>query len=418
MSFHGYKEIIEEGDTAILYLSFNSMQALKVSKEKKNKNGELVEYVHQTTYGALKVSDLIGKKFGTKVRLSRGYAFVLYPTPQLWTKTLPHRTQILYATDISLIVQQLDLRPGCVVVESGTGSGSLSHSLIRTVAPTGHLYTFDFHQDRVDVATQEFKDHKVDGYVTAQRRDVCAEGFGEELEGKADAVFLDLPHPWDAVPHAKNSLRKDTGGRLCSFSPCVEQVQRAIAVMEAQGFKEITTMECLIREFQVRKISLPVFEPDRPVPAPPLTQPVVVGTKRKASDDNEDQEKPVENSDSAIDKTEKLDGEEREKPVDNGNSAIDKTEKPDGEERVKQDGGDVEKSGETEKKPVENDVETANGEQTEELKVKETGKPVHKQSQKPAETTFTTGIPLPTMPGHTGYLTFATLPASKSIKSQ
>ena len=142
MSFDKYKEIIEEGDTVIIYVSIHSMYSLEVKPEKINRNGETVENIFQTSYGALKVKDLIGKRFGTKVRLSRGYAYALYPTPDLWTRTLPHRTQILYATDISLIILQLELKPGSVVVESGTGSGSLAHSLIRTIAPTGHLYTF------------------------------------------------------------------------------------------------------------------------------------------------------------------------------------------------------------------------------------------------------------------------------------
>jgi len=60
------------------------------------------------------VKDLIGKKFGTKVAMTRGYGYVLYPTPELWTKTLPHRTQIIYATDISFIIMQLQLGPGSV----------------------------------------------------------------------------------------------------------------------------------------------------------------------------------------------------------------------------------------------------------------------------------------------------------------
>ena len=67
MSFHGYKEVIEEGDTVILYTSFNSMSAVRVVKEKENKKGDLCEHIVQTSYGALKVADLIGKKFGTKV---------------------------------------------------------------------------------------------------------------------------------------------------------------------------------------------------------------------------------------------------------------------------------------------------------------------------------------------------------------
>lgn len=96
---------------------------LVVSKTIVNKAGQEVPFVYQTNYGALKVEDLIGKKFGTKVRLTRGYCYLLHPTPELWTKCLPHRTQILYARDISMVVMQLQLRPGSVVVESGTGSG-------------------------------------------------------------------------------------------------------------------------------------------------------------------------------------------------------------------------------------------------------------------------------------------------------
>ena len=85
--------------------------------------------------------------------------------------------------------------------------------------------------------------------MTVRQKDACKDGF--ELDKIADAVFLDLPHPWDAIPHAKKSLKQ--GGRLCSFSPCVEQVQKAISEMRNQGFTEISTMECLLREFQARR---------------------------------------------------------------------------------------------------------------------------------------------------------------------
>lgn len=54
-----------------------------------------------------------------KVELSRGWCFVLQPTPELWTQTLPHRTQIIYTPDISMILFQLDIKPGSIVIESG-----------------------------------------------------------------------------------------------------------------------------------------------------------------------------------------------------------------------------------------------------------------------------------------------------------
>ena len=38
--------------------------------------------------------------------------FLLKPNPELWTKVLLHRTQILYAADISLTCLMLELQPG------------------------------------------------------------------------------------------------------------------------------------------------------------------------------------------------------------------------------------------------------------------------------------------------------------------
>ena len=87
----------------------------------------------------------------------------------------------------------------------GTGSGSLSHALIRSVMPTGRLHTFEFHAERCAAAAKEFEEHGLADYVTAKHRDVCAAGF--ELSHEADAVFLDLPAPWECIGHAKQALK-------------------------------------------------------------------------------------------------------------------------------------------------------------------------------------------------------------------
>ena len=55
------------------------------------------------------------------------------------------------------------------------------------------------------MARKEFEKHKLGDLVTVKQRDVCQNGF--DLENVADAVFLDLPHPWDAIPHAKRGLK-------------------------------------------------------------------------------------------------------------------------------------------------------------------------------------------------------------------
>ena len=79
---------------------------------------------------------------------------MLAPTPELWTGVLRHRTQILYLADIAMVCTMLELRPGATVLESGTGSGSLTTSLVRAVAPTGHVHTFEFHEQRAQLATE------------------------------------------------------------------------------------------------------------------------------------------------------------------------------------------------------------------------------------------------------------------------
>ncbi|XP_053132238.1 tRNA (adenine(58)-N(1))-methyltransferase catalytic subunit TRMT61A isoform X1 [Hemicordylus capensis] len=247
MSFVEYGNNIKEGDTAIVYLGHESMFPVKVQHGGKT----------QTKYGVIRHStDLIGKQYGSKVTCSKGgWVYVLHPTPELWTVNLPHRTQILYSTDISLITMMLELKPGCVVCESGTGSGSLSHAIIRTIAPTGHLYTVEFHQQRAEKAMEEFQEHKVDHLVTVKTQDVCKNGFG--VTNVADAIFLDIPSPWEAIGHAKSALKLE-GGRICSFSPCIEQVQRTCLALEEQGFTEINTLEILLRVHNVRTISLQI----------------------------------------------------------------------------------------------------------------------------------------------------------------
>lgn len=87
----------------------------------------------------------------------------------------------------------------------GTGSGSVSHAIIRSIAPTGHLHTVEFHQQRADKAREEFQEHRVSQWVTVHTQDVCRSGFG--VVHVADAVFLDIPSPWEAVGHAWDALK-------------------------------------------------------------------------------------------------------------------------------------------------------------------------------------------------------------------
>ncbi|KAH9502795.1 tRNA (adenine(58)-N(1))-methyltransferase catalytic subunit trmt61a [Bulinus truncatus] len=210
-------------------------------------------HTHQTKFGAVKHDVLVGKQYGSKIQCPKGWILILHPTPELWTMCLPHRTQILYTTDISMIIFHLDLKPGSIVAEAGTGSGSLSHAIIRTILPAGHLFTFEFHKERSEKALEEFTQHHIKDFVTVTHRDVCTDGF--QLSNHVDAVFLDLPKPWECIRSAKDAIKKE-GGRLCTFSPCIEQVQKSCAELSKEGFTDITTLECLVRNLNIQNAKL------------------------------------------------------------------------------------------------------------------------------------------------------------------
>ncbi|VDK48816.1 unnamed protein product [Anisakis simplex] len=237
-------DVIEEGDTVIVYVNFGTAYAVDV------KRGCTLNM----RYGALKHEFLIGKRYGSRVSATAGYVYALRPSADLWTRTLPRRTQILYTPDCALIVMLLDAKPGSVLCESGTGSGSLSHALAMAISPKGHLYTHDIEEPRVKQVEDELKKHGLGDVTTCVNQNVCEDGFF--VENACDGIFLDIPAPWTAISHAKRALSRVRGGRIVSFSPCIEQVQRVCSALRHHGFVQIETLELVPRKLKVVDMAL------------------------------------------------------------------------------------------------------------------------------------------------------------------
>jgi len=275
MSFAEFHSTIKENDTVIIYNRFDKIYAIEVKPHLINKHGAPVPNVFQTEAGALDVMSLVGRRYGCRVELPRGYVYVLYPTPELWTLTMPHRTQIIYSTDIAMIIGRLGVVPGSVVCEAGTGTGSLSHAFARAVGPRGRLHTRDFHEGRAKAAREEFERHGLGDRVDAGVADVLSAGWG--VAG-ADCVFLDLPSPWAALSRAVDAVTT-RGGRICSFSPCIEQVSRTCGEMRRLRLQNIRTVEVLTRELQLRHVTMQLVESNSTEP---------VSKKAKLNEEDED----------------------------------------------------------------------------------------------------------------------------------
>lgn len=211
------------------------------------------------------------------IAASSGFIHVLRPTPEIWTSSLPHRTQVVYTPDYSYVLQRLRVFPGTRIIEAGSGSGSFTHASARAVYSgypnddnddKGKVYSFEFHEPRFNKMQEELEQHRLEGIVQISHRDVYGEGF--LVDGKsprANAVFLDVPAPWEALHHLSrrrpereskqngdsnewiSPLDPNTTAYICTFSPCIEQVTRTIEELRNLGWTDIDMVEMSNRKF-------------------------------------------------------------------------------------------------------------------------------------------------------------------------
>ena len=104
----------------------------------------------------------------------------------------------------------------------------------------------------------------VDDLITVTHKDVCATdkdqlstGFHDidGVEDKSiDAVFLDLPEPWLALERAYKVLKAN--GRICCYSPCIEQVTKTCEKIRSMNFHTLRTFEVRHRQYDARVVNM------------------------------------------------------------------------------------------------------------------------------------------------------------------
>lgn len=227
---------------------------------------------------SLETPEEVRSKPKTPATASSGFIHLLAPTPEAWTASLPHRTQVVYTPDYSYILHRIRARPGSTIIEAGAGSGSFTHASVRAVfngypsegsqqkRKLGKVCSFEYHAQRVEKIREEVKAHGMEGLVEVNHRDVYNDGFllGEPRTGrspKANAVFLDLPAPWTALKHlvrhpedgTESPLDPASTVHICTFSPCMEQVQNTVSALRQYGWINISMVEIQHRNIEVRR---------------------------------------------------------------------------------------------------------------------------------------------------------------------
>ena len=199
-----------------------------------------------THNGLFPHAELVGAPEGTVVRSSRGSTYTaLRPTLEDFVVEMPRGAQVIYPKDLAPICMLADIGPGVRVFESGVGSGALSMTMLRWGADiVGYELREDFRNRAIANVRSFLGEDALDRY-RVELRDAY-EGIDER---DLDRIVLDLPEPWQVVPHALDALRP--GGILVAYCPSIIQVSQLREALASKRWNGTRSLEVLHRGWYV-----------------------------------------------------------------------------------------------------------------------------------------------------------------------
>lgn len=196
---------------------------------------------------------LVGQRPGFVALSSRGRVFsILRPSLVDQVLKMPRYATIVYPKDLALFLIWADIFPGARVLEAGVGSGALSTTVLRAIGPEGQLFSYDLVPDAINLSRKN-----VTKFLGPQPNHVLRQRDVYEgiIDEPLDRVLLDVPEPWQVVPHAERALRD--GGIFAAYSPTVPQMQQTYeALRRSQRFTRIECMETLLRPWHIDRASV------------------------------------------------------------------------------------------------------------------------------------------------------------------
>lgn len=201
--------------------------------------------IFQTHRGVLKHDEMIGLPWGSQVFSHNGAPFfLLQPALGDLLREMKRNTQILYPKDIGYLMVTMGIGPGMHILEAGTGSGALTSAFAYLVGPQGRVTTYEAREEMQALARSNVESLDLSDRVTFKLGNV-GDGFEER---DVDALFLDLPNPYDYIEQVRTSLKP--GGYFGCIVPTVNQVSSLLVALRRNRFAFLDVCEILLRFYK------------------------------------------------------------------------------------------------------------------------------------------------------------------------
>ncbi len=160
---------------------------------------------------------------------------------------MDRRCSILIQKDIGTVIAKTGLGFGNKVVDAGTGAGAIALNFGNIVGEEGHVYSYEIRDDFAEVAKSNVEKFGLSNIVEVKNKDI-KEGIDEN---NVDLVFLDLTKPYEIFEDVFDVL--NLGGHLAVYAPYIEQIETSYRIAKKIGFNNLTIVETLEREMEVRQ---------------------------------------------------------------------------------------------------------------------------------------------------------------------
>lgn len=205
--------------------------------------------------GVVDGGKLCDSDFGDSLEVGGRRFVILKPSVRDLLSLIERKAQIVIPKDSFIIPLHLDIGSGSRVVEGGVGSGALAIVLLRSVAPTGKVFSYELRRDHADVARRNVEMTGLADCWELVVGDVCK----EPIPAGIDAAVLDMPDPCDALDNVVKALR--VGGHVCCYVPNANQLEEVVREMRRIRLSDVYSFETIQREMVVHEGGVrPSFE--------------------------------------------------------------------------------------------------------------------------------------------------------------